>query len=268
MTAETGRVPHDAATLRAQIVTSGWQRLDVVGETGSTNADLVARAASGESIGGAVLLAEHQAAGRGRAGRVWSSVPMGSISMSVGVSTEGVDGQTWALLPLLTGVAVVEALDEVGVAGSLKWPNDVLVDGAKIAGILAEVASPQPAVVIGIGINVTVAADEIDQPGATSVLAAGGIVDRDRLVLDILARLGARIEDWRGGDVALADYRSRSSTIGARVRALLPGDRELVGTATAVDDRGRLLIESAAGTTPVAAGDIVHLRPAPDADGQ
>lgn len=267
MTAEVNRTPHDAATLRAQIIgaTCGWQRLDVVEETGSTNADLVARAAAGEDIGGAVLLAEDQATGRGRAGRVWSSVSMGSIAMSVGVSTKGIREHNWALLPLLTGVAVVEALDEVGVTASLKWPNDVLVDGAKVAGILAEVASPQPAVVVGIGLNVTVGADEIDQPGATSVLAAGGVVDRDRLVLNILRHLGARIEGWRGGDVALADYRSRSSTIGARVRALLPGDRELVGTATAVDDRGRLLIESPAGTTPVAAGDIVHLRPAPGA---
>jgi BirA family transcriptional regulator, biotin operon repressor / biotin---[acetyl-CoA-carboxylase] ligase len=263
MTAD--RAPHDAATLRAEIVgaTSGWQRLDVVEVTGSTNADLIARAAAGEDIGGAVLLAEHQAAGRGRAGRVWSGVPMGSIAMSVGISAEGVDEQDWALLPLLTGVAVVEALDEAGVAGSLKWPNDVLVNGAKVAGILAEVASPQPAVVVGIGLNVTVGADEIDQPGSISVLAAGGTADRDRLVLGILRHLGARIEDWRaGGNVVLADYRRRSGTIGAQVRALLPGDRELVGTAIDVDERGRLLIESPAGTTAVAAGDIVHLRPA------
>lgn len=260
MTAETNRTPLDTAALRAQM--TGWRRLDVVQATGSTNADLVARAAAGEDIGGAVLLAEHQTAGRGRGGRVWSGVPMGSVALSVGVSTAGVDEQTWALLPLLTGVAVVEALDEAGVTGSLKWPNDVLVDGAKIAGILAEVASPQPAVVVGIGLNVTVATDEIDQPGATSVLAAGGDVERDHLVLGILRHLGARIEDWRRGDDVLAAYRRRSGTIGAQVRALLPGDREIVGTATGVDDTGRLLIESAGGTTAVAAGDIVHLRPA------
>lgn len=268
MTADTHRAPLDATALRTKITaaTSGWRRLDVVETTGSTNADLVARAAAGEDIGRAVLLAEHQTAGRGRGGRVWSGVPRGSIAMSVGVSTAGVDEQNWALLPLLTGVAVVEALAEVGVAGSLKWPNDVLVDGAKIAGILAEVASPQRAVVVGIGLNVTVGADEIDQPGATSVLAAGGTVDRDRLVLNVLRHLGTRIEEWRGGDGSvLSDYRRRSSTIGARVRALLPGDREIVGTATGVDDRGQLCIESADGTVTVAAGDIVHLRPAPGA---
>jgi BirA family transcriptional regulator, biotin operon repressor / biotin---[acetyl-CoA-carboxylase] ligase len=264
MTADTNRTPLDAAALRATM--TGWRRLDVVDQTGSTNADLVARAAAGEDIGGAVLLAEHQVAGRGRGGRVWSGVPMGSVAMSVGVSTAGVDEQNWALLPLLTGVAVVEALDEAGVTGSLKWPNDVLVGGAKIAGILAEVASPQPAVVVGIGLNVTVGADEIDQPGATSVLAAGGNADRDRLVLGILRQLGERVEQWRSGNTGvLTEYRRRSGTIGAQVRALLPGDREIVGTATGVDDTGRLLIESAAGTTAVAAGDIVHLRPAPGA---
>ncbi|GAA2544115.1 biotin--[acetyl-CoA-carboxylase] ligase [Mycolicibacterium diernhoferi] len=268
MTAEASRAPLDAASLRARIAGTSWRRLDVVEETGSTNADLVARAAGGEDIGGAVLVAEHQASGRGRGGRVWSGVPMASITMSVGVSAAGVDEQNWALLPLLTGVAVVQALADAGVAASLKWPNDVLVDGAKIAGILAEVASPQPVVVVGIGLNVTVGADEIDQPGATSVLAAGGDTDREALVLAMLGHLGARIADWRAGRDLLTDYRRHSATIGARVRALLPGDREFVGTATGVDDRGQLTIESAGTAMTVAAGDIVHLRPAPEQSGQ
>jgi len=269
MTAEVRRVPLDAERLRAQIAGTSWRRLDVVEETGSTNADLVARAAAGEDIGGAVLVAEHQASGRGRGGRVWSGVPMGAIAMSVGVSAAGVDEQNWALLPLLTGVAVVEALGAAGVAGSLKWPNDVLVDGAKIAGILAEVASPQPVVVVGIGLNVTVGPNEIDQPGATSVLVAGGDTDREALVLNVLRYLGERIAVWRGapGDV-LEDYRRHSGTIGAQVRALLPGGREFVGTATGVDDRGQLTIESSGTTMTVAAGDIVHLRPAPTTPGQ
>lgn len=261
MTADFRRAPLDAEALRAHALGSGWRHLDVVEQTGSTNADLAARAAAGHDIGGTVLLAEHQTAGRGRGGRVWSGVPLGSVAMSVGVSTRGVDEQRWALLPLLTGVAVVEALADAGVPATLKWPNDVLVDGAKIAGILAEVT--KPAVVVGIGLNVTVGAAEIDQPGATSVLAAGGDTDRNRLVANVLRHLAARIDQWRAGDPAvLADYRRHSGTIGARVRALLPGDRELVGRATAVDERGQLCIESAAGTTAVAAGDIVHLRPA------
>lgn len=268
MTAEPAREPLDPAALRAAVLdgVSGWRSIDIVEETGSTNADLIARAAGGSDIAGAVLLAEFQAAGRGRGGRVWSSVPMAAIALSAGVSAAGVDEQQWGQLPLLTGVAVVDALADAGVTATLKWPNDVLVDGAKIAGILAEVASPLPVVVVGIGLNVTVGADEIDQPGATSVLASGGAVDRNRLVMNILAHLGARIADWRGGAVeVLADYRRHSATIGARVRVLLPGDRELVGTATGVDHRGQLSIESATGTTLVAAGDIVHLRPAPDA---
>ena len=268
MTAESSRVPLDAARLCTQLTGTGWRRLDVVPETGSTNADLVARAAGGEDIDGAVLLAEHQASGRGRGGRVWSGVPMASIAMSVGVSAAGVDEQNWALLPLVTGVAVVEALADAGVTGALKWPNDVLVDGAKIAGILAEVASPKPVVVVGIGLNVTVGAEEIAQPGATSVLAAGGDTDRAALVLHLLRHLGARIADWRGGRDVLTDYRRHSATIGAQVRALLPGDREFVGTATGVDDRGQLTIAAGDTTMTVAAGDIVHLRPAGNPAGQ
>src|SRR6185437_10591866 len=135
--------PLDDQTLRAGVLGAGWRQLDVVEQTGSTNADLLARAASGADIDGAVLIAEHQTAGRGRQGRGWSAAPRAQISMSVGVPVVDVPVASWGWLTLATGVAVVDAVARVtGVQAGLKWPNDVLAGGGKLAGILAEVARP------------------------------------------------------------------------------------------------------------------------------
>jgi BirA family biotin operon repressor/biotin-[acetyl-CoA-carboxylase] ligase len=267
------RTPLDAAALRAELIGTGlgWRKLDVVEETGSTNADLLARAAAGTDIAGAVLIAEHQTAGRGRHGRGWSAAPRAQITMSVGVSVVDVPTEGWGWLSLATGVAVVDALapllDGIGVRAGLKWPNDVLAgqpdSPGKLAGILAEVV--RPVVVIGLGLNVTQSPEEVDGPGATSLLDLGvEAPDRDELVRRLLRELGGRIVGWRaarGADWQLAaDYRARSLTIGTRVRAQLPGGKEIVGTATAVDDQGRLCVETGSETVVVSAGDVVHLR--------
>jgi BirA family transcriptional regulator, biotin operon repressor / biotin---[acetyl-CoA-carboxylase] ligase len=259
--------PLDEAALRAEAIDAGWRRLDVVVQTGSTNADLLARAASGIDVGGAVLIAEHQTAGRGRHGRAWSATPRAQITMSVGVSlTDPVDipTHTWGWLSLATGVAVVDAVSPLikGAKLGLKWPNDVLVDGGKLAGILAEVA--RPAIVIGLGLNVTQAPEAV--AGATSLLQLG-VAAPDRQPLGLLRELGRRIAAWRaarGTDPQLAaDYRARSLTIGSRVRAQLPGGDEVVGTATGIDDQGRLRLRTDGDTvteTVISAADVVHLR--------
>lgn len=261
--------PLDQAALRAELIGTGlgWRRLDVVEETGSTNADLLAQAASGADLAGAVLIAEHQTAGRGRQGRGWSATPRTQITMSVGVSVVDVPTAGWGWLPLATGVAVVDTVAPLldGVEVGLKWPNDVLAglpgSPGKLAGILAEVA--RPVVVIGLGLNVFEAPDGIE--GATSLADLGlASPDRTRVVSALLTELGRRIVAWRaarGADWALAaDYRARSLTLGNRVRAHLPGGREVVGLATAVDDQGRLCIDTGAQTVVVSAGEVVHLR--------
>jgi BirA family biotin operon repressor/biotin-[acetyl-CoA-carboxylase] ligase len=274
------RPPLDEAALRAALIGAGlgWRQLDVVAQTGSTNADLLARAASGIDIDGAVLIAEHQTAGRGRHGRGWSATPRAQITMSVGVGVADIPTAGWGWLSLATGVAVVDAvaplLEVAGVQAGLKWPNDVLAgppnQRGKLAGILAEIARPVsgPVTVIGVGLNVTQAPEEVDGPGATSLLDLGvAAPDRDQLVRRLLRELGARITAWRvtrGADLQLAaDYRARSLTIGSRVRAELPGGREVVGTASGIDDQGRLCLETDGETetnTVVSAGDVVHLR--------
>ena len=123
-----------------------WRRVDVVTETGSTNADLLARAAAGEDIDGAVLIAEHQTAGRGRHGRSWSAPPRSQIALSVGVGVGDVptDGVGLAAAGRPVSRWSTRSPSAAGVAAGLKWPNDVLAGGGKLAGILAEVAAPQP----------------------------------------------------------------------------------------------------------------------------
>lgn len=269
MATEALRPELDRHVLRERVLgaDSPWRSLDVVAETGSTNADLLARAAAGADITGDVLLAEYQAAGRGRHGRTWSAPPRSQLSVSVGVSAANVPTDAWGWLPLLTGVAVVDAVREIcGLQVGLKWPNDVLAPNGKLAGILAEVASPAPAIVVGLGLNVTLSADEAPDAGATSLLLLGhGEVDRTALAATLLHHLGARIAAWQrsaGPDVALLDdYVRHSLTLGTPVRAQLPGGNEITGTATHVDRLGRLGIDDGAGGVTVSAGDITHLRP-------
>lgn len=269
MNGESRHAPLDPAALTYDLVGPGmpWRRLDVVSQTGSTNADLLERAAAGEDIDGVVLLAEYQTAGRGRHGRHWSAPPRAQIAFSVGIDGSSVPRTGWGWLPLATGLAVVDALDAVaGVPAGLKWPNDVLASDGKLAGILAEVAAPTPVMVVGLGLNVTLTAEEAPDPGATSLLLLGASADdRNALARCILRELAGRIDAWRsagGADAKLiADYQRCSLTLGTRVRATLPGGREVVGLAWAVDELGRLNIDTGGEVVTISAGDITHLRP-------
>jgi BirA family biotin operon repressor/biotin-[acetyl-CoA-carboxylase] ligase len=260
------RTPLDAAVLRDGLVGPGmpWRQLDVVAETGSTNADLLARAQGGADIDGSILLAEYQTAGRGRHGRQWSAPPRTQVVLSVGVAGASVPRPAWGWLTLAVGVAVADALAAFDVEVGLKWPNDVLVNDFKLAGILAEVAAP--AIVVGLGLNVTLTADEAPDPHATSLLMLKSpATDRNVLARRILRELALRIDAWRtagGADSALiADYQRYSLTLNSRVRATLPGDREVIGLARSIDETGRLCVDSGAETVAISAGDITHLRP-------
>ena len=268
------RTPLDPERLRATLVGADgegfYTRVDVVDETTSTNADLLAAAADGGDR--QVLLAEYQNGGRGRHSRSWNGVPGAQVIVSVLLRLSDCPLQNLGWLPLLCGIATVDAVREVtGVPAQLKWPNDVLVDGRKLAGILVEVAStsPEPVVVAGIGINVTLERDDLPVPTATSLLLENAAdLDRTRLAEALLAGFGDRIRAWARADWDTAElaaaYREHCSTIGLAVRAILPGDTELRGVAVDVDDQGRIVIRPDTEGAPVAvaAGDITHLRPA------
>jgi len=237
--------------------------LDVVARTGSTNADLIAAAA--RTTDRSVLLAEHQEAGRGRLARTWTSPPGAGLTFSVLLRPVEVAGQRLGWLPLLTGLALVDAVREVSTTScGLKWPNDLLLDGAKAGGILAETA-PDGAVVVGVGVNVAAAPPE--EPGATCLAAAGSGVEVGALLVAVLRRMHVRDSAWRarGGEPGTLrnDYRAGCLTLGCTVRVSLPGGQLLHGVAEDVDLDGRLLLLGPDGRRrAVAAGDVVHVRPA------
>lgn len=239
-----------------------------VERTGSTNADLAELARDGAPDGTAVV-ADHQDAGRGRLGRVWHTPAGTALTVSFLVRPSAVATSLWSWLPLLTGVAVVDAIASAsGVEARLKWPNDVLIGNKKVAGILVErVDTPDgSAAVIGVGLNVSQTAADLPD-GATSLEheTSSRIVVND--VLEVLAaHLDAGYERWRadGGDPhaeLAASYTKYCVTIGQQVRADLPGGGTLTGLAVGIDDLGRLVIEHGSDRTPVGAGDIIHVRP-------
>ena len=236
----------------------------MVAEAGSTNADLVA-AAEQDAPEGTVLLAEHQVAGRGRLDRVWTSPPRAGLTVSVLLRPD-VPAARRGWLPLLTGVALAEAVGEsTGVLASVKWPNDLLArDGRKLAGILAE--SSGRAVVVGTGLNVTTTAAELPDTGTSLAAVTGGTVDRAPVLLAFLRALERRYLRWvedLGDPVAsglATDYLRWSSTVGTDVVVTMPDGSALEGTAQAVDWDGRLVVATAAGTVELAAGDVRHVR--------
>jgi BirA family biotin operon repressor/biotin-[acetyl-CoA-carboxylase] ligase len=283
---ELDRPPLSARALtRALVVPDGlWSKFDVREETGSTNADAAAAAAAGAPEG-LVVVAESQTAGRGRRDRQWTSPPRAGLTVSVLLRPDctersegregkprrpGVPASAFGWLPLLAGVALVEAVARIGeVEAALKWPNDLLIDDRKCAGILAEVSGD--AVVIGIGVNVSTRIDELPETTgvpATSLLLAGAAnIDRSPLLRALLRSMARWYEGWReaGGDAEmcglLAAYQRHCSTIGRRVRVLLPGGGERTGEAVTVDSGGQLVIRTEEGAEfRVSAGDVLHVR--------
>ncbi|MGW1956705.1 biotin--[acetyl-CoA-carboxylase] ligase [Streptomyces sp. NPDC001920] len=269
------RPPLNAAALRRGLVREGglWRDVDVVQRTGSTNTDLVALATEGKAGEGAVLVAEEQTAGKGRLDRNWTAPPRSGLFFSVLLNPAEVPVTRWGWLPLLTGVAVATGLSRAaGVDTALKWPNDLLVtvggEERKAGGILAERAG-DAGVVMGVGINVTLRADELPVPQAASLALAGAVsTDRDPLLRGVLRSLEEWYGRWRAaaGDPVVSGlqeaYAAGCATLGKVVRAELPGERAVTGEAVAIDGDGRLVLATGEGVQePVGAGDIVHLRP-------
>jgi BirA family biotin operon repressor/biotin-[acetyl-CoA-carboxylase] ligase len=305
---DLSRPPLREKDLERALVRDGalWRRVEVVEETGSTNADLAAAARAGAPEG-TVLVAEAQSAGRGRLDRTWTAPPRSGLMFSVLLRPAApVALQGW--LPLLTGVAVASAvrritarahtgrfaaltdLGEHAQMGSrvvdavLKWPNDVLVGDRKLAGILAE--RVEDAVVVGVGLNVSLTAAESPVPAATSLaMEDAATVDREPLLRAILRELESWYGGWSavGGDpdvdpaggypgisgIPVSDsldgglrkaYKNLCASLGREVRVELPGDRAISGSACDIDSSGRIVIRTAEGDQALSAGDVVHLR--------
>jgi BirA family transcriptional regulator, biotin operon repressor / biotin---[acetyl-CoA-carboxylase] ligase len=234
-------------------------------EIDSTNTYLQQQAREGAPEG-LVAVADHQTAGRGRLQRRWESPPGTNLLASVLLRPD-CDPDDLHLCTTAVALAAADACREVaGVEATFKWPNDLLVGEAKLAGILAEVefgGGTPPAVVVGIGLNV--AWPGPPDAGGTCLRDVGGggqPVDRKDLLDHLLYDLSPRremLDDAQGRRVLADDVRRRCSTLGQRVRVSL-ADEELTGVAHGIDGSGRLVVETETGLRTVTAGDLVHLR--------
>lgn len=234
----------------------GWaiRELD---STGSTNADLAAWIRDGVEAPAAVV-AWHQSAGRGRLDRTWTAPAGTAAAISILVDLGGIAADRVPLLGLAAGLGVREAARRLGVEAELKWPNDVLVGGLKLCGILAERVADQA--VLGIGINLLQNREQLLDT-ATSLAVEGSPVDPRGFVADLIATVEGQLQRWREGDPGLLpDYRRACASIGIRVQVQLPGGSAVEGVGADVDDQGRLVVRSGSSERAFAVGDVVHLR--------
>jgi len=263
-----------ADALRQRLAASGlaWPaEIEHVPTLGSTSDHLKERARRGAAPW-TVVLADTQTAGRGRQGRRWSS-PAGNLYLSVLLRPEA-PGPRWALLPLAAGVAVAEALAGEGLDARLKWPNDVLVGGRKVGGILAEATSGSDGlefVVVGIGINV--ASRPLDLPAevAASVTCLQDELAREVDRLAVAAAVLARLTVWyhslarEGPRAVQSAWRERALAWWGRTVEAFSGGRRLRGIARDLDEGGALVLELEDGTrTPLVSGEVREVRPARD----
>jgi BirA family biotin operon repressor/biotin-[acetyl-CoA-carboxylase] ligase len=246
-----------------------------IAETGSTNADLLSEARSGAAEG-LVIVADHQHSGRGRLDRTWVAPPGSSLLVSV-LLRNHLDATTLFLLPAAAGVASAEACEEVGRATTgLKWPNDLVAIGGeyadrKLSGVLAESVVSDgriDAVVVGMGLNVNWPADlpaDLESSATALNLLVGDVIDREQLLIAWLRRFDHWLTVLSGGSgpaLLLDAVRARSATIGRSVRIEFT-DHAVEGTATSIDEDGRVLVVPFDGSPEltVSVGDVVHLRP-------
>ena len=216
--------------------------------------------------------------------RQWQAPEGASIAVSCVVPMPADRAADWGWLPLLSGMAMRQALREVAdVAAGLKWPNDVLVQegvqkGAggledpvapwlKISGVLCEMVHGGGLVVIGAGANIDQARHELPVETATSLTLCGAAgVRREDVIVRYLGELAHLLRTWSVGGPGLealrAAYRASCLTIGLEVDVHQPSGPVVRGTATGVDEVGRLVVESGGSRTAHAAGDVVHVRPA------
>jgi BirA family transcriptional regulator, biotin operon repressor / biotin---[acetyl-CoA-carboxylase] ligase len=239
-------------------------RLIVLATAGSTNDELADLASAERLEPFTTMVTADQTAGRGRRDRGWTMPAGRGLAISVLLPSLGADAVPW--LPLAAGLAMRDA-----VAGLLpdpsratvKWPNDVLVGGRKVCGVLGRLAGG--AAVIGAGVNVRLGADELPVPTATSLTLEGAIDDDldDRLLAGYLGRLTSLVTALAadGPDELRAAVVAACDTIDREVRVELPDGRDLLGRAVGIGRDARLHVASDDGIEQVAAGDVVHLRP-------
>ena len=262
----------DSQLVKAALITAPnpWQMVDVYASIDSTNLEALRGPRPWR-----VVVADYQSAGRGRLARQWRAPAGTSIAVSAVVPVPVGRESDLGWLPLLSGMAMRSALADVShVASRLKWPNDVMVQertatpGApwlKISGVLCEMAPSGDLAVIGAGANIVQERSELPVESATSLAMCGAAdIRREDLIVRYLQELADLHRAWWTGGAGLevlrTSYRASCLTIGLEVDVHQPDGRVARGTATAVDDVGRLVVAGGGASRAHAAGDVVHVR--------
>ncbi len=237
----------------------GWSVI-LLPTADSTNAVAASGPDGAGAVADSIVVADHQTAGRGRLDRTWETPPGSALTFSV-VVDPGLADHDWPLLPLAVALAVADGVGRAADLGvQVKWPNDLLIGEDKFCGILLERvqgASGRPLAIIGIGINVGLAVEDLPVPTATSLAIAGSTVDRTEVFAAVVPALATILDALRTDPAAVLErYRSECDTIGREVTVSLPDGEQLTGAATGLDRSGRLLV----GDRAVGAGDVVHVR--------
>ena len=244
------------------------EALDLLFEVGSTNQYLLDLARQREVSRPRACMAEIQSAGRGRGGRPYFSTPGGSVLLSILLPVATAPGELLGLSPAIA-VTVARALETEGAAGlGLKWPNDVLVEGRKVCGILLELAQDRrqrPVLVAGIGINVRLAESTgraIDQPWTDLHRVLGRAPKRNRIAGRVIDRVLEAVPAYMeaGFEAFRREYRSRDVLEGRALR-VVHGREELRGIGRGLDPRGALLVQTQERLTALLSGDV-SVRPA------
>ena len=250
--------------------TAVFPLLEHLDHVGSTNQELLAQTARGEGEHLSALATTNQTAGRGRLGREWIAPRGKTFAVSVLVAPEGATVGSLSWMPLIAGLAMARAVRSM-IADrevTLKWPNDVQIEGMKVAGILSELVSGGTGVIVGAGLNLTIQRRELPTSSSTSLLLEGAEPGVDLALSSYLTEFKKLVDVFVAGELdpvesGIAEaIRSECGTIGRRVRVELPGGGSIFGTAETVDDLGQLAVrDDANGTVQhVAAGDVTHLR--------
>lgn len=244
--------PLDTSIINAAL--GQYWRVIVVELTESTQSDLVTLVRTGAAAAGDVRVAEYQSNGRGRLMRSFDA-PRGTALLFSFYIQPKRTLDNWGFIPLIVGTSLAQVLSDYG--AKLKWPNDVLMNEKKVAGIIAE--ATDDGIVIGVGINVGMQVHQLPVPTATSLLIEGARnVSRNQLLVEFLINFEKKFLAWDGGsDEITADYLKLSATVGREVRVEYPHGASEDGLAVSISPRGELVLESG---RHVQAGDIVHLR--------
>jgi len=248
------RAPLDTAVIASLI--SGYWRVIVADLTTSTQADLAEMVKSNSAKPGVVIATEFQTAGRGRLDRTFEAAPGSALLFSFFIKPDRARSD-WGFISHLAALSMQEVIShEHPSQVCLKWPNDILIGEKKVAGILAQ--STDDGVIIGIGVNVGMSAEELPVETATSLLITGSDkLDRNLILGEFLNRFEVNFEMWEKGADFVESYSAVCATLGRNVQVEVVGRANHIGQAVSINSVGALMLNDG---FEVNVGDVVHLR--------